>query len=147
MAVWAMVAAAAMKAVGELQAADAQSEAHQYNADVAQAKMLTEQQQTTSRDEALRSKQAQILGQQRAAIGQAGVGLDGSAAAITKQSAINAELDSMMTRYEGDLRAWGFQAERKQEKFAASTAKKEGYFKAAGTILNGAGNYFGGGSI
>lgn len=134
-------AASGVKAIGQLQAADAQSQAARYNAKLANQQAEVERQQTLAREEAQRRQAAQILGQQRAAFAQSGGGMGGSAADVMQQSTALAELDALTIRYEGDLRARGFDTQAEQERFAARTAKKQGYYQAAGTILGGTADY------
>lgn len=136
-----LAAGTALKTVGQLQAADAQSQTARYNAKMANQQAEVERQQTLAREEAQRRQAAQVLGQQRAAFAQSGGGMGGSAADVMQQSSAMAELDALTIRYEGDLRARGLDAQAEQERFAARTARKQGYFQAAGTILGGVGDY------
>lgn len=112
-----------------------------YNAKILDQNAQIERQQTVARESKQRRESNQVLGMQRAAFAQSGAGLDGSAADVMAQSATNAELDAMMIRYEGDLRARGLKEQAKQERFAGKTALTQGYFNAAGSILGGAGDY------
>lgn len=139
----ALVAATGMKALGQLQQADAESQAHRYNAGVAAQQAVVEGQQASAREDAQRRQARQVLGQQRAAFAQSGGGMGGSAGDIMGQSAIDAELDALTIRYEGQMRARGFDAQAEQERFAARSAKKAGYWAAAGTVLGGAADYYG----
>jgi hypothetical protein len=88
------------------------------------------------------------LGQQRAAIAQAGVGLGGSALDIMEQSADRAELDALTMRYEGDLRSKGLLAaaegaryEGRVARAAGENAMKGAYLSAGASLLSAAGSY------
>lgn len=118
-----------------------QAAMHNYNASILNQNARIERQQADAREEAKRRETAMVLGSQRAAFAQAGAGLDGSAADVMLQSATNAELDSMMIRYEGDLRARGLKEQARQERLSGKTAMTQGYFNAAGSILGGVGDY------
>lgn len=136
-----MIAATAVQAVGAIQQGNAAKGAADYNASVLEQNAAIERQQAGAREEAKRREARQVLGAQRAAFAQSGGGMGGSAADVMRQSGMNAELDALTLRYEGDLRARGLQAEAASERFAGKQAQTQGYFQAAGSILGGAGKY------
>lgn len=130
-----------LSVLGSLASASQQQDMANYNAKILSQNATIERQQAMARESAQRREANQILGMQRAGFAQAGAGLDGSAADVMLQSATNAELDSMMIRYEGDLRARGLKEQARQERFSGKTAMTQGYFNAAGSILGGVGDY------
>lgn len=132
---------AVVKAVGTVQEANAASESHKYNAKMDIASAVAENQQASAREESIRRQAAQFKGEQRAAFAQSGTGAGGSAADIMEASAARAELDAMTTRYEGNLRAWGFKASAEQERFQAQAVKRAGRMQAIGGLLSSAGSY------
>lgn len=138
-----IIAATAVKAIGAIQQGSAAKAAGDYNASMLEQSAAVERQQTAAREDAKRRETRMVLGSQRAAFAQSGGGLGGSAADVMQQSAINAELDALTLRYEGDLRARGMQADATSERFAGKQAQRQGYFSAAGSILSGAGEYMG----
>jgi hypothetical protein len=138
-----LIASTAMQAIGAIQQGNAAKDAANYNAGMLDQNATVERQQAGAREDALRRRSAMVLGSQRAAFGQSGGGMGGSAADVMQQSAMNAELDALTTRYEGDLRARGMQAQATGERFAGEQAQRQGYFNAVGSILGGAGNYMG----
>jgi hypothetical protein len=138
-----IIAAAATKAVGAIQQGNAAKAAGDYNAAMLEQGATAERQQTSAREDAKRREARMVMGAQRAAFAQSGGGLGGSAADVMQQSSINAELDALTLRYEGDLRARGMQAEATSERFAGKQAQRQGYFAAAGSILGGSGEYMG----
>jgi predicted nucleic acid-binding Zn ribbon protein len=145
----------AVKALGEKQAADAaaaqirsQQQAAMYDATIAQQNAQVERQQAGAREELQRRRAGQVLGEQRAAFAQAGTGTGGSAADVMAQSLVNAELDALTLRYEGEMRARGQEivstqqmAEAAALDVAANNTKKQGRLRAVGTILGGTGSY------
>ena len=137
----AIIAATAVKALGAIQQGNAAKGAANYNAGILEQNAANERQQAGAREDAQRRRAAMVLGTQRAAFAQSGGGMGGSAADVMEQSAINAELDALTLRYEGDLRARGMQAEATSERFAGKQAQRAGYFQAAGSILGGIGDY------
>lgn len=83
-------------------------------------------QQTGAREEQSRREARQLLGSQRAAIAQSGVGFGGSSADIIKQSTMNAELDALNIRYAGDLERMGILNEIEMRKYNVQLLKKKG---------------------
>lgn len=131
----------AVSAVGGIQQAQAAKGAAGYNAALLEQNAVAERQQAAAREEAKRRETSMILGKQAAAFAQSGGGLGGSAADVMRQSSINAELDALTLRYEGDLRARGMEANAAQERYAGGSAATAGYLGAAGSILSGAARY------
>jgi hypothetical protein len=123
----ALVASAATAAVGAVAEGQAQKEAYkaqanvnEYNAKVSDMNAQIARNNASVREEAMRRKSRQILGQQRGALGQAGIEMSGSALDIVQQSTTMAELDALNTRYEGDLQARGLIATAAGERYQAA---------------------------
>jgi len=150
-----LAASAAMSAVGAIQqgmAAQAQAQAAQgaanYNATIKRQQAASELQQSNAREEQQRRGTRQVLGQQRAALAQAGIGMGGSALDIEEQSADRAELDALTMRYEGDLRAKGLLAAAEGAEYEGRAAISAGenamtgaYLSAGASLLSAAGSY------
>ena len=150
-----MATSAAMSAVGAIQqgmAAQAQAKAAQgaaeYNATIKRQQAASELQQANAREEQQRRGTRQVLGQQRAALAQAGIGMGGSALDIEEQSADRAELDALTMRYEGDLRAKGLLAAAEGAEYEGRAAISAGknamtgaYLSAGASLLSAAGSY------
>jgi hypothetical protein len=150
-----MAASAAMSAVGAIQqgmAAQAQAQAAQgaanYNATIKRQQADSELQQANAREEQQRRGTRQVLGQQRAALAQAGIGMGGSALDIEEQSADRAELDALTMRYEGDLRSKGLLAAAEGAEYegraaiaAGKNAMTGAYLSAGASLLSAAGSY------
>lgn len=155
-----VVAAAAAKAIGSIQegnarAAQLNSEGaqHDYNAQVAEQNAAIAWQQGVSTESAVRRRAAAILGAQAAVAGESGFGVgSGSALDVAKQSAANAELDSLNTMYGADIRARGFKMQAENERYAAAldhsgagAARKTALWGAFTGITSSAANYYGSG--
>lgn len=146
------IASSAMQAVGAIQqgnAAMAQARAQQnaanYNAQVKTNQATIERQQANAREEQQRRQARGLLGKQRAALTQAGIGLGGSVLDLEEQSAIRAELDALTIRYEGDIKSKGLLASAEQDRYegevalvAGKNAQKAAYISAGASILSGA---------
>jgi len=146
-----LVASTAISAIGAIQQgkaaeaqAKAQSDANKYNARVKEIQAGVEREAAGRREEQQRRKARQVLGEQRAALSQAGIGMMGSATDIAEQSAAAAELDALTIRYEGEMAAKGLLYDAEAEKFegranlaAGKNAKTASYLKAGSAILSG----------
>jgi len=146
---------AATNAVGAIQQGqaakaqrEAQAQANEYNAKVREMQASVEREQASRKEEAQRRQARQVLGAQRAAISQAGIGLMGSALDIEEQSAINAEMDALNIRYEGERNAIGLMNDAELEGYyadanreAGDNAMKGAYLSAGASLLSGASQY------
>jgi len=154
MAALPLVLALASTAVGVVSAINAsnaqaagyesQKQAADYNATIQSQNAAVARQQAGAREEAQRRQARQVLGEQRAALSQAGIGLAGSAADVYGQSAANAELDALNIRYEGELDARGLLAQSELTRYEgkvagmnAKSAKSAGRLDAASALLAG----------
>ncbi len=82
-------------------------------------------------DEQAQRRQARSqLGEQAAAIAQAGIGYGGTAALVMQDSELMAEMDALNYRYRGLQQGRSLRA-------AAKSAKKEGFMLAGGKLLSG----------
>ena len=140
---WFAVGAAVVAGVSALSQANSEKQAADANAKMAKVAAVVENQQAGQQEESQRRRARQILGMQRAALGQSGIGLDGSARDIMDESAATAEYDALTIRYEGALRSRGLNFEASQEKFEGRNAMRQGYLKAGGSLLSGYGSYLG----
>lgn len=150
-----IAASTAMSAVGAIQQGAAaaaqgraQQQAQQFNAAIKEQQATLARQQSGARQQQQRRGARQILGQQRAALAQAGIGMGGSALDIEEQSAVRAELDSLTIAYEGELQAKGLLAAAQQDLYFGEVAKARGkneqtasYISAGASILSGAASY------
>jgi hypothetical protein len=151
----AMVASTAVSAAGAIQQGQAQAaqgraqqQAQQYNAVIKDQNARLARQQAGSREEQQRRQSRQLMGQQRAALAQAGIGMMGSALDIEEQSAVRAELDALTIAYEGELQAKGMLAAAQQDLFQGEMALAAGkgeqaasYISAGASLLSGAARY------
>jgi hypothetical protein len=103
---WMAIAGAAMSAVSSISQASAASaaaksaaQASDYNAAIAAQNAQTASEQGNANEEAQRRKARMVMGAQRAALAEAGIGSDGTASDLVEQSAVNAEMDALNIRY------------------------------------------------
>ena len=154
----AMVATgSALAATGALLQGNAQSasykaaaQANDYNATVARQNAVVAMDQANQREELQRRKFGELQGQAVAAAAQSGAGMDGSNADVLRQNAINAEMDALTIRYEGQMQARGLQAQADLQQFEgrvnrmnARTARLAGYANAGAALLTGGSKAYG----
>jgi hypothetical protein len=138
----------AVQAVGQVFAGNSQAAAAEGQANIADQNARTARLQANAREESLRRKSSLQLGEQRAAAAQSGFDSStGSFAQLQGESASNAELDALTTRYEGQLQSLSFQNEAAGLRSNASTARKQGYLNAFGSLTQGSTKYGGGPSF
>jgi hypothetical protein len=134
---WVAIAAMAVKAVGEMQKAGDEARSMNTQADLMNQGAVNARRVASAREERVRYDSALKLGEQRAAAGQSGFDPNtGSTLRLQKESAGNAELDALTTRYEGELRAIDLGNQASSLKARAKTTRKSGYLGAAGTLLS-----------
>jgi hypothetical protein len=138
-----MIASTAFSAIGSIAQGNAANAAAQANANALTQQAEAENRAAGAREEQQRRANRQFLGGQRAALAQAGIGVEGSAYDIARQSSINAELDALNIRYDGQLAAKGLRDQAMMQRFEGKQAKTAGFFGAGAAILQGAANYAG----
>jgi hypothetical protein len=141
-----------MSAANSGQAAQAQYAANQqtaqYNAAVAKQRAETTRAVYGQREDQQRREASFVMGKQRAAGAQAGLGLGGSTADVTGQSAVMAELDALNIRYAGEMEAKGllsqsdlYSAEAGNYGTQSSYAKTGSMLGVASAALSGYAKY------
>lgn len=126
-----------VQAAGAMQQAEAEAQAHEYNAAVAVRNQEIIRQQTK------RAKQDQTLQNQRelhaikAKYAANGIPLTGSALDVMADTAREQELDKQRIQYKGKLLILEQKDEYNMETMAAGTARTAGRISAAASILNG----------
>jgi hypothetical protein len=127
----------------ERNAIDVQRDIEQFNIKTETQNAALVAQQTSAREEQQRRESRQLLGTQRAAIGQSGVGYGGSSADIIRQSTVSAELDSLNVRYAGDLERMGILNSIEMRKFNDANLKHAGKVAMRMRWVNAVGAFLG----
>lgn len=130
-------------ALGAMQQGQQAQAAANYNAQIQEQNAAVSRAEAGERESEVRRRSAMVLGSQRAAVAQAGGGSGGSAADIMQQSAVSAELDALTTRYEGEMRARGFEQEAASHRYSGEVAASRASSQAFASILGGVGDYMG----
>lgn len=121
---WLPVAAAAISAVGALQAGEAAQNAANYNAAMAEAEARAEE--TRRRAEGKRA-----LASTRAGIAKSGAAFEGTPLMVLAESAANAEIDALNAQWSGKTQSIAYRAQGQQARTAS-------YFQAGTSLLTGA---------
>lgn len=139
-----MLAAAAVKMMGEISGAEAQGRAINQQADAANANAANTRAATSANEDTQRRQNALQMGEIRASAVQSGFDAStGSLATLQTKSAAEMELDALTNRYKGELQAISFNNEASSLRFSAKQARRQGYMNAAGTLASYAGSAFG----
>lgn len=107
----------------------------EHNAKMAEQQAVVERQQAGAAEELQRKQFRRFAGKQRAAIVQSGIGSGGSALDIARQSAVDAELDALNIRYQGELRYGAAKAQASQFRAQARAAKTQGRLALGAGLL------------
>ena len=140
----AMLASTALTVAGSVQQGRAASAAASANAAMMRQEADSARAIGSARQEAQRRRAREILGQQRAAIGQAGIGWGGSAQDVLEQSATAAELDTLNIGYETELQARGLMSRASITEWEGKQQRKAANMMAATSLLSSVANYGGG---
>ena len=124
----ASVVGTGLAVAGAIQGGKAESQAAQFNAD--SARMEAQARETAQRTAAQRQ-----LGSIRAGVSKSGATMEGTPLAVLSESAANAEIDALNTRYSGQREAALYEARGKN-------ARTAGYMRAGTSLLSSAGKYF-----
>lgn len=135
-----LIASSGLQAVGNIQQANAESSAAQFNAQVADQNENLALSQAKERQDRLRRSFAREQGALRAGFGKAGVSLEGSPLEVLENSAREAALEIETAGFEGLLQARGFRNESTLERSRAKNAKTRGVIGAGTALLSGATN-------
>ena len=109
------------------------------NADVMRNEAKATWQQGVEAENYQRRAGREAMGRSAAAIGQAGIGTGGTAAAEMDQAQTNIELDALNARYKGIFTAYGYTQEADNYKRKAQQALAAGALNVGGSYLKSSG--------
>ena len=115
-------------AVGAIRGGRAEASSAQFNADSAR-------QEAQSRENAQRAQAQRQLASIRAGVSKSGATMEGTPLAVLSESAANAEIDALNTRYSGQRESALYSAR-------GQNARTAGYLRAGTSLLSSAGKYF-----
>ena len=134
----------AMQAIGSIGEGNAEYEAQQLNArnSLYNARLAREQAQDDARRQRISADKQ--LGDMRSSYAASGVvSSQGSALDVLQESAAAAELDNLMIKHQGEMRARGYEQESQVAQMRGRAARTRGYMNAGGGALSGASRLLG----
>lgn len=142
-AAYAAIASAAVSATAAVRQGNLQKNVAAANAEEDRKRAAVERNVATTREETARERARQVIGQQLAAGSMTGAQLSGSSLDLYRQSMFDAEMDALNIRYDSELNATALERQATTTSWAGRQAANGSYFSAAGSLLNGAGSYYG----
>ena len=133
-----MAISTAVSAAGAIAQGNAARSAASFNAAVARQDEAIARAIAAADAARQRSQANRLAGRQRAAIGASGITPEGSPLDVMADSALEAELDALTTRYRGELQARGYGSEAMLQKMRGNAARQAGYIGAGAALLSGA---------
>lgn len=132
-----------LSGVGQLYAGEVADKVGKYNAamDLQNAKL--EEEQAAVGEDRQRRMSYKALSSIKAGYGAAGVTLEGSPLDVLEESATNAELDALLIRQGGQVRAQRYRASALLSRYEGKAAKYGSRFAAAGSFLKGGASFLG----
>jgi hypothetical protein len=118
----------AVSVVGAIQGGKAEQSAADFNA-------ASARQEAQARENAQRTAAQRQLGSIRAGVSKSGARMEGTPLAVLSESAANAEIDALNTRYSGQRESALYTAR-------GQNARTAGYLRAGTSLLSGVGKYF-----
>ena len=114
--------------MGAIQGGKAEGAAADFNA-------ASATQEAQARENAQRAQAQRQLGTIRAGVSKSGATMEGTPLAVLSESAANAEIDALNTRYSGQRESALYTAR-------GQNARTAGYMRAGTSLLSSAGKYF-----
>lgn len=121
--------------VGTLREGAANASAADYNADVAEQNAQLAEMQSAEEERRARIRSKKELGDIRANYGASGVQLEGSPLDVLESSAMNAELDALSIRHQGQIKSQLFRNEALLERYKARNLRTNTKFKSVAGLL------------
>lgn len=134
---------AAIGAVGAIQQGQQAKVSAEYNAKQQEVSADITRRQAGEREQMQRNEARKLLGKQKAAIAESGVGFGGSSQDIYLQSAQDAELDALNLRYAGELEARGLIEQSKITRMEGRERARQSGYQAVDSVLGGVAKGYG----
>lgn len=137
-----MAASAAVSAVGSVVAGNQQAAA--LNAEAAYKESAAQQagKEAAANEAAVRNENRRLLGRQIASVGASGLELSGSPLDFTMDSLVDAEMEAISARYQGETMSANLRTQAGMDRMGAKSAKMNGYLGGAAALIGGAADYY-----
>ena len=139
----ATVAGAAISAVDAIQSGRAEQQRADLQADIERQKAKRELENAAVREEDLRRKTSQLMGQRRAILGASGVDpSSGSPLLVSEDFAAEAELQALRIRSGGELSATRLEQQANLFRLSGRQAGRAGFVRGGALLLDRTGSAF-----
>lgn len=139
----ALIAGAAVSAVGAVQQGQAQQAQANLQAEIAGQQAAQARQQAAAREEDFRRNQSRVLAARRAALGASGVDPQaGSPLLVAEDFASEAELQAFRIRAGGEVTATRAEQQANLLRFQGDAAARAGFTRGGALLVSGAGKAF-----
>lgn len=132
-----------LQGFGQYQQASAEADRMRAEASQLDSNARVNDQQTNLAEGLQRRRADALLGEQRASIAQSGFGSGGTMGDIARQSGIEASLDALATRYEGNVRSASMRGQAEQNRWGAKQTKRAAGIGLATSLISGASSAYG----
>ena len=123
--------------VGSLQQTSAAAKAFSYNSRISTYNAEVTEQQGEIAETQVRQDSRRRIGSIRANVGASGLSLEGSPEDVLGESAYNAEINALNTRYNFGVKATEHRMQAGLQKTRARSTRIGGYLSASGILLSG----------
>lgn len=131
-------ASGGLQAFGAVSEGNAAKAAADYNARQAEEAAMLTRAQGAENERRVRAIARKQIGETQANIGASGLSFDGSALDILGESAANAELDALNTRYDAESKAAAYRNSASLQRMQGKMAQTSGYIRGASAVLSSA---------
>ena len=139
----ALIAGAAVSAVGTIQQGQAAKQQGKLQAQVLTQQATSERAQAAGREEDFRRTQSRVAAARRAALGGSGVDPStGSPLLVSEDFAGEVELQAQRIRAGGEVRGTRLEQQANLQRLAGSQAQTAGFLRSGSLLLSGAGRTF-----
>ena len=137
------VVGTAVSALGAIQAGNAQNEAAQYNAKIADNNATAERERAAYDAGLIKDERRRVIGSQRAAMAANGLEIStGSPVAVLGDTTGQSEMDVLARLYGGESAATAYGNDATRMRIEGKAAKQAGMIGAGTTLLTGLGSTF-----
>lgn len=123
--------------LGQMQQGNAQAQASLYNAQVAQNNATQARYAADVEAQKEGERTRRLLSTQKALLSKSGVDLEGSPLLVLEETAALGDVNQQFARYEGDVKAKGYEAQAELDRYQARMAKSSAATSAGTSLLRG----------
>lgn len=131
---------AVASAWGSIQAGRQQQATAKFNAELETQRARAEMESAAYEEKQVRRERSRLLSRQAALYGKAGVKMEGSPLDVMAETAAESELEALMTRKYGAVKAGQALSQAQIDRFMGRAGAQAGYLRAGTTLLTAGGS-------